>query len=317
MNMPVGHRVVLACAIVLALVGAAGAVQVGDDTSVSKGSAAAALPSSPVKLLDAGSEPKVLMRLRPKAGFEQRTTQRQEQKLRLTIDGQTIEASPPPLEIDLRTRVTSVTNHRIETTTTYEATRVLDTPGTKPAVKDAMTQMGQSLTGQPVNCVRTDAGVIIRCSHLRIKFPDAIKAMGEELVKGLEDDLPGLSMPFPNEPVGVGARWTFSPKPSASGLRTATLTEVKITRIVGRRVEATLTESVKFVPGPTKFGDVSGTIESGELTGGGSIVWNLDATDPLLDSAVAGNVVITAGSGQGAQRLEQFQSQSVRVSERK
>ena len=312
------HAVVLACAVVLALAGAVGAVQVrADDTSPSNDSAATKLPPSPVTLLEAGSQPKILMRLTPKVGFEQRTTQHQEQKLRLTVDGRTAEVSTPPIELDIRTRVTAVANHRVSTTSTYEAARVLDAPGTTAAVKSAMTQTGQSLVGQSINCARTDAGVMIRCSHLHVTFPDAVKKIGDELVKGLENDLPNLSMPFPTEPVGVGARWTFAPKPRVLGLRSTSLSEVKVTRIIGRRVEATLTQSIKFVPGPTKFGDVSGTIESGELAGGGSIVWNLAATDPLLNSALEGTVVITAGSGQGAQRLEQFQHQSIRITERK
>jgi hypothetical protein len=270
-----------------------------------------------VTLVDAGTEPKLLMRLSPKVGLEQRTTQHQEQRLRLTVDGRTAEVTTPPLELDLRTRVTSFADHRIATTTTYEAARVLDGPNTTAAARDAMKAMGQSLVGQTMKCVRTDIGALIRCGHLRITFPDSVKAMGEQLIKGLENDLPGLSMPFPTEAVGVGARWTFSPKPRVFGARSNSRTEVQVTKIVGRRVEATLKQALTFVPGPTKLGDVTGTVESGQLGGGGTIVWNLDALDPLLDSAIEGTLVITAGSGQGAQRLEQFQHQSVRITDRK
>ncbi|MEY2397038.1 MAG: hypothetical protein QOJ00_212 [Actinomycetota bacterium] len=311
--MNAAHRAVLACALVLALVGAGGAVQKNREDNAP---AVAAVPPSPVKLLDAGAGPKLLLRLSPTVGSDNRTTQHQEQAIRITVNGQTISVAPPALELDVRTHVDSVRGHRIRTTSTYDAARVLDAPGTNPDTKAAMSKMVGSLVGQSVTCERTDAAVLIRCSRFHITFPDEIKALADTLTKGLENEQPALAMPFPDEPVGVGAHWTFSPKATLVGLRSEAQTEVTITAINGRRVEAKLTQTVHFVPGVAKVSGVDATVESGELAGGGTVTWNLDSVDALMSATIEGTSVMTAGTGNASQRIEQFQHQSFRVTQR-
>ena len=161
-----------------------------------------------------------------------------------------------------------------------------------------------SLLSTPFTTVTTTRGEIV---DSRLEGVDATgNPVFDQLSSSLLEQAANLAFPFPEEAVGVGARWAIESDVELSGLPIQARYLVTLTELDGDVARADLEATLTFVPGPVEVQGVAAEVISGELTGAGTVSWDLaGGLVPRLEMAMDGTATIdVAGT-----RLVQQQSQ--------
>ncbi len=148
---------------------------------------------------------------------------------------------------------------------------------------EQMTAPLQLLVGTAITGTLTPTGVLgaINVDSGGKQLPPAIQTQVSALSRNLEHTV----MPLPDQPVGVGALWTFKQAVDQNGMKVAAATTIKITAMTPTTVTITLTSELA---GPDQQVDVSGskvTVSkiAGKMRGTGTI--------DLLRLTLAGELV--------------------------
>jgi len=272
--------------------------------------------TAPVRVVveDRGQEPRRALRLGVGEGDEDPVTQRQELSLRVDVGGEVQDSPSPVTEIDLTWRVGGADDERLEVQGTYDAVRILETPGVDPATMEATRQSLQGFEGATVQASYTRHGAALAASFDELELPEGPAGeVAGQLLSGLTDTIESLSVPFPDEAVGVGARWRVDAEVVVAGLPMEVTTTVRLDELTADRATGTLDQVVRYVPGDVEAFGAPATVIGGEVTGSGPIVWDLaGGLLPRSDVRASGWVAFEV---QGV-RVEQQQTQRITVSAR-
>ena len=247
-------------------------------------------PGLDVVLLDAGSEPRQLLRMQLVSGEPQDARLEMAVSMAQTIDGNTIESVPLPLFIyDMTVRV----GERDEAGPSWvhfeyhdvDAQPMLGTPesvlaSTREALRGLSGFSGRFLLNE---CLFADYPVF--------ESPDGLNAGVQAQISDLEATVGFFSDPLPSQPVGVGARWEVrwnrvenSTVYQDSGIALEQSTTYTIESIEGSIVTlSSLTQQSAQgdVIAPPELGDVQARLISLESTGTGRIQWDLQSAVPI------------------------------------
>jgi len=261
-----------------------------------------------VELLDAGAEPRQVLRLRVTEGATDATTQRTQITLVQEIGGQRQELAAPTTEIDMDHAVEDVEDDRFTLVGTFGAARVAE--GDPAAVAETERLLGE-LEGAAIALAMTDRGAIVES---RIDgLGDTGNPVFDQLTSSLADQAANLSFPFPEQAVGVGARWSVTTEAEIAGLPMRAQYLVTATRIDDAGVAADLAATLTFVPGPVDLQGVQGEVIEGELTGTGTVTWPLaSGLVPRLALEMSGSATLEAAGT----RLVQQQTQRTEIVDR-
>jgi hypothetical protein len=128
------------------------------------------------------------------------------------------------------------------------------------------------------------------------------------MASSLTESVESLSMPFPDEPVGAGARWRIDTETEVAGLPVSITTVIQLDELTDDRAAGTVEQTMRFIPGDVEVMGVAATVVSGELAGGGPIEWDLaGGLVPRSDMTIAGTSVMEANG----MRIEQLQEQRI------
>ncbi|HKA93278.1 MAG TPA: hypothetical protein VKE97_05710, partial [Acidimicrobiia bacterium] len=192
-------RVALRVLVVAAVVGS---------TPVLAGHVAAAqsgqTPTPNVELLAPGKAPLEPLRLSPAAGTSQRST--------MTVDFaiqqsgvSSASVQPPPVRATVETSLQSVTpDGNLQVAFSYPAFDVLRGGDATASQRRRIKQAFTGLAGLSGQLTLTPQGVLVDST---LSVPPNLDPSVSSLVTQLGDQLRTLSIPFPTEAVGVGARW--------------------------------------------------------------------------------------------------------------
>lgn len=171
-----------------------------------------------VKLLDPGKGPRKPLRVRVSPGHTETSV--------LTMRMQMGFAPQPPLTlppmvVTLALRVTDVApdgdvHYEFEVT----RTEVVAEPKMAPDLVEGLRAQLAHLVGLKGH-VRVSSRGVTREADLVI--PDSLAPQAKQLLAGMRESLTQISAPFPEEPVGVGARWEVKETISQQGI---TLTQI-------------------------------------------------------------------------------------------
>jgi hypothetical protein len=219
-------------------------------TTVPPTTVAVARPA--VALENAGAQPRQPLALRLTAGSTAKVAMVNKLTLKVAIGGQ---AAPTGVVPGTRTviteRVDKVGPDGTGTfSVSYSDAAVVPTPGVDPAVAQA-TQAGI----EPMNRVRGTATVSPTGEVTNVAFDST--SFSDPTLKGLLDSmtsqLGSLSAPFPQEPVGAGARWTVTSTATITGMTMTTTTRYTLRSRSGDRYELDTVQDAVAVPGPVAF----------------------------------------------------------------
>lgn len=252
-----------------------------------------------VTVEDIGAEPRQVLRIVSEVGASQAVTQVQDIGMDIEAAGQSQSMQNPTTEIDITYVVTGVDGDRIEVEGTYDEVRVLETAGADAATVAATRETMAAFDGASFRGTYTDRGSVIGIEFAGLDAGGALGepfgAMFDQLIDGLSESAESLSVPFPVEAVGVGARWTVESSAELGGLPFEQTSTVVITELDGDRVVGTLDQELRFVEGEAEVFGVTVDVIGGEFTGGGPIEWDLkESVLPYMDSTMVGTAILEA-----------------------
>jgi hypothetical protein len=240
-----------------------------------------------VTLLDPGAEPRQELRYRVTEGTTDAVTQRNQLTLAQDFGGQRQEVQVPASSVDVDYVVEEVADGGFTTVGTYGATQVEG----DDAMAAETARLLEQITGAQLVTEMTDRGAI---TATRIEgVDDTGNPVFDQLLGSLVDSAASLAFPFPEEAVGVGARWLVEAEVEISGLPIAARYEVTLAELDGDQVGADIEASLEFVPGPVVVQGMSAEVESGQLDGTGTVTWDLaGGVVPRTTLDMAGTVTL-------------------------
>jgi len=254
-----------------------------------------------VTLLDPGAEPRQALRFEVDEGDADSITQRNELQLVQEVGGQTQEVALPPTEVDVDYVARDVTDGSFTAVGSYSGTRV---DGGDPAVAAEVERLLEQLRDATVATTMTARGEVLGTEIEGLG--DTGNPVFDQLASSLVDQASSLSFPFPEEPVGLGARWEVTSAAELSGLPIETRYVVTLTSLDGDVAAADLESTLRFVPGEVEIQGTPAEVLDGELTGTGTVSWDLAAgLVPRLSLENAGTVTIDVGGTRLVQRQTQ------------
>jgi hypothetical protein len=174
--------------------------------------ATAVVSKSPVKLLEAGAEPRTAIRIHPAVGTKQTLVLTMKVGMDMSAMGKGAPAMDiPAIVTTMLVEVKSVApNGEISYLDTYEDVPVdASGPNTMPAIADAMKKTLGGMRGMTGTGQMTDRGLI---QSLQMKLPPGADPQVSQMMSQMKDSFSSSSTPFPDEPVGVGAKWEYKTK---------------------------------------------------------------------------------------------------------
>lgn len=209
----------------------------------------------------------------------------------MTIDqridaGQVVDA--PPIELTLTTKVTGVSDDEIEVLTTYDAARVTepDDPAAS-AIEDALADITQL----------TSTSTFSRSGELLdsdLDIPDGLTGAARQTVEQLGDQSQSLTVAFPTEELGVGARWTATSALELNGVTVQQKTTYELTALDGDDYEISVDVTQEFEEGEAEGFDV----ESGEGSTSGTISGTIGNLSPSEARSTGTNRISVSTGGQ-------------------
>lgn len=198
--------------------------------------AVAASGSSPrVTLVSAGKSPRAPLRLALTSGTVTQATMELSESIKQTIDGTpNTSISIPPIDMAILSTVQSVTPEgNAHVGYSYDSVRVVD-DGTMTA--DARANLESSLA--PLTAVTTTSTVTDRneTKDAIVAGTEGLGASAAQLTEQLSDQFGALSVTFPTEPVGLGARWREASTTTLSGVKVTQNFEYTLREHDGNRI---------------------------------------------------------------------------------
>lgn len=204
-----------------------------------------------------------------------------------TIDaGQVVDA--PPIELTLTNEVTAVSDDEIEVLTTYDAARV--TEPEDPSASAIETAL-DDITGLTSTSTFSRSGELLESN---IDIPAGLTGPARQTVEQLGDQSQSLTVAFPAEELGVGARWTATSALELNGVTVQQETTYELTALDGDDYEISVEVTQEFEEGEADGFDV----ESGQGTTSGTISGTIGNLSPSAARSTGTNRISVSADGQ-------------------
>ncbi|HYG22171.1 MAG TPA: hypothetical protein VEH04_05250 [Verrucomicrobiae bacterium] len=244
--------------------------QVPEPATPQSAASAARSAAGPVKLLAPGAEPRQVLRLQPKPGDVQKVG------MTMTFDiSMEMGAAPaqsiktPPMDMTVEVTVKSVAeNGDIEFESVISEVSMRDDPSVPSQVTDAMKGSVEGVRGISTSGTLSSRAI---SKHLEVKTSGNVNPQVQQTVDQIKEVLANLTLPLPEEPVGIGARWEVRSPLKSQGITINQVTTQELTAMEGSRV--TLSTRVSQTAGRQKItnpGMPSMQMDLEKLTGAGS-----------------------------------------------
>lgn len=250
---------------------------------------------SQIELVSAGAEPRVALRIHPKAGQVQDIEMVMDMAMAMDVAGQKNQVDMPPMVMTMRVTVGDVApDGTFGVQTALLGTRVEATADTPPELVAAMSQGFASMQGLVINARMDSQGHTLDGAVSGLADP-ALQAGMDSLQQNMRQ---GQVM-LPAEPVGVGGSWRSSTLINSSGIPMSAVTTYTVRSMQGDQLELDTTiamsvdpnAAIPVVPGAnvrfTRF----------DSSGGGTVSWDLGTLMPLSALQYTMNMAMEAAQG--------------------
>ncbi len=256
-----------------------------------------------VKLLEAGAQPRVVLRLHPKPGDKQTLTMR----IQMAQDMKMGEVQSPAMKIPpmLMTMDVSVREAGADGSIKYDMVltdaTVADEAGATPQMVEAMKASLSGLKGLTGTGSVTSRGI---SAGADIKAPAGADPQIRQAVEQAKESMAGLATPLPEEAVGPGAKWEAKMPLKSSGMTFEQTTTYELASLQGEQAVVktiiTQTASPQKVQNPAMPGL---KLDLTKMTGTGTGEVTFDLGHLLPRSAkVDSHTDLVMGMNVGAQK---------------
>jgi hypothetical protein len=192
--------------------------------------------------------------------------------------------------MDMNLKVAEATDEGLRYQFVLTDTSVPSTAGIPAKLVKVLEQALATLRGMKGHAQVTRRGIT---TEAKISMPGKANAQTQQIVQGMEQALQQIGAPFPEEPVGVGAKWQLVTPMHQNGVSLTQTAIYELQKMTDDRVvlEVTLKQSAPKQKVASPMG-VTVDLLSLSSTGGGDMTMDLARLAPLtsritLDSAVA------------------------------
>ncbi len=259
-----------------------------------KKAAAAAASGPTVTLVDAGSDPKRALRLKPKAGDTQAASMVMNMDMKMGMGGQKMPMKLPGMKMNMSVKVDSV-NKAGDATYGFklDSVDVVARDGVDPGVVTAMKQGINGLVGMAGKATVTSRGY---ATAGELQMPAGANPQMKQMVDSFKQSMDQMSIPLPEEPVGVGAKWKVVQAIDQNGMKIAQTATFEVVKIDGDKVDTKFSLAQTAAPQKIDSKDMpagaDARLKSLKGSGTGTTTFNLakvmpEASDMTVKSSVS------------------------------
>ncbi|MEO5803668.1 MAG: DUF6263 family protein [Verrucomicrobiota bacterium] len=202
--------------------------------------AASPATASPVKLISAGAEPRKELRIHPKAGDKQNL----DMTIKMAMDmgtGQSMKMPATKMAMEVTVKNISAAGE-ISYESVIGNVEVLDEPGAMPQVVESMKTALNGMKGLSMTGTMSDRGIP---KSLDLKIPAGVAPQLRQAMEQMKESFGNMSSPFPDEAVGVGAKWEVKRPVKSQGMTIdqATTYELKSLKDDQANVASTISQN--------------------------------------------------------------------------
>ena len=276
-------------------------------------------PPPEITVLDAGAEPRATMRAKVKAGQEQPMNMTMTIGMAMSMAGSQVPyIKMPPTEMQMRTKVTSVSSSgdfRYEFDLHGIDVRPLaDTP---PDLVTGLKSAMSGLVGMRGHSVVSDRGEVREADF---QLPAGAPPQVQQQMQGMRQSIQQIAVPFPEEAVGVGARWEVVARiPELNGMSLSQTSTYEIVERAGDRLRLKTSILQRAEPQVmTPPGMPPGAIvrlESMSSSGTGEMTLDLQRLVPISAAMTLGSkiaMLIESGGQKQAMNMEMDMGMEIR-----
>ncbi len=237
-----------------------------------------------VKVLDAGKDAKRALRFTPAKDTKQTMVMTMDMGLTMDLGNGPNHQQVPTVEMLMDVAVTDVAaNGDIKFKFSLASVNVLPTPGIAPQVADAMKSAMAGMDGLAGSATVTSRGF---SKDVDIKTPPGANPQVAQFLDSIKQSIGQMTAPFPEEPVGLGAKWDTTMKISQNGMNMSQIAHNEVIALDDKSVTLAL-KIEQSAPKQTINKDgMSATLES--YKGGGSGETNMTFTSIVPTKASIG-----------------------------
>ncbi|HTL55919.1 MAG TPA: DUF6263 family protein [Candidatus Limnocylindrales bacterium] len=262
---------------------------------------------SEIKLLEAGNEPRKVLRLHPKPGDKQVVQMTLKMGMGMKIgEMENPAVKLPGMTMTLSSNVKSVSEQGdVTTELTMTDADITDEPGVMPQVVDAMKASAAKMKGLSGTAVTSERGVN---KGIQIKTPQDADPQLRQVMDQMKDSLSNLGTPLPEEAVGSGAKWEAKIPLKSQGMIIDQVTTYDLASMEGEalttRVTISQTAAQQKIESPTMPG-LKIDLTSMTGSGNGQLQLNLGQLLPTTgDITSKSDLMMGVGAGQQRQTMK-------------
>jgi hypothetical protein len=268
---------------------------------------AEAAPKSPVKLLDAGSEPRTVLRLHPAAGDKQTVTMTMKMGMDMGTAGKSAPAmNIPAIVMSMDVEVKSVSaDGDISYAMVFNDATIADDTNTLPAIATAMKSGLAGISGMTGTGEMSDCGIV---KNVEMKLPATAAPQLQQTIGQMKNSFNSSATPLPEEAVGPGARWEYQTQVKSQGMKINQTVNCELVSIDGDHLNlhTTITQNAanQIIQNPA-VPNLKMNLTKMTGTGGGTTTLNLGKLMPV--SATLGEkteIVMGMNVGQQKQTMD-------------
>lgn len=224
-----------------------------------------------VRLLSPGAAPQQPLRLRPAPNSKQQVTQR------LDVGANSLKLPTIVTKADFTvTKVES--NGDIYSQFVYTDADVIEAEGSPTAVGNSIRQQLRKFIGVTGTIVSNDRGAV---KSSQFNVPQQADESTRWVFETLANLFSQASSSFPEEAVGIGAKWQITTNLSIAGINVTQLATYELVNVQGNIATLKVNLQQQAQPQPIQLPLYQGDLESYSAKGDGEIQVKLDGTMPI------------------------------------
>jgi len=243
-----------------------------------------------LKLLSSGSGHKQQLRLRLSPG--QVGTMKVVLDMGMEVMG--VRQSIPQIIQTMRIRVVKIMpNGDIKIRFELVSAKLGATSGSQQAVVAAMKSALAGMRGYAGIAIMDTRG---RMNYIKSHIPAGVTPQVRQSLQSVERAMRNVSPPFPRQPVGHGARWSYTLTLTRSGIRLTQVVTYRLRSIRGDHISLGMTLRQSAPSQTMSQGGMSVKLLGMHGSGSGSVTMSLSKLVPTASSSYSSELSISAGS---------------------
>jgi hypothetical protein len=200
-----------------------------------KGAASASVAE--VKLLEAGAEPRSVLRLHPKAGDKQTFSMIMKMAMAMKLAGM----ENPPMKMPAITMTADLTVNSVseDGDISYGIimgdSSVSDDPSATPQIAEALKTSLAGLKGLSAAGIMSSRGIV---KSIEVKSPSTTDPQAAQMIDQMKEAMVGAALPLPEEAVGAGAKWQHKRAVKTQGMTIDQIITYQLASVEDQRVIA-------------------------------------------------------------------------------